>query len=192
MISKLPGSITFLSNEVLCIIFNELPNQKEQFMLEFTSKQMWRNYLKVIQDPTNYKFVSHNSTRFFYSERDLIIYEFSHIEMNKKIAKSKKKDDKKISYGMVKFDKKNQHCMRCKREGLICDTEIKCFICKKNNIPCIKKKEYINKRIYKDKKGMMYCKPLDDYWRIENHHLVHIYKNDIAELGEKFNKCKIC
>ncbi|CAG8854786.1 21917_t:CDS:1, partial [Gigaspora margarita] len=57
-------------------------------------------------------------------------------------------------------------------------------------------KEYINKRIYKDKKGMMYCKPLDDYWRTENLDLVHIHVNDIEELGkrvcDKCNKRKFC
>ncbi|CAG8793004.1 28558_t:CDS:2, partial [Gigaspora margarita] len=111
-----------------------------------------------------------------------IMYKFTRIEMNKKITKKQKNNDIGASYRIVRFDKKNQRCMRYKRESLICNTKNECFICKKNNIPCIKKKEYINKRIYKDKKGMMYCKLLDDYWHTENLDLVYIHVNDIEEL----------
>ncbi|CAG8787365.1 673_t:CDS:1, partial [Gigaspora rosea] len=97
---------------------------------------------------------------------------------------------------MVIFDKKNQRCVDCKREGLICDNKIKCIYCEKKNIQCVKKKDFVRKRLYKDKEGVLYCKPLDDYWRNNNLLLIHKHVNDIAELGKrvckKCNKRKFC
>ncbi|CAG8473947.1 39711_t:CDS:2 [Gigaspora margarita] len=169
-----------------------LPNQKEQFMLGITCWRLWRNYLKVIQDSTVYKFVAYNPKKVYY-EKDPILYEFKYINMNKNVIK--RQDDKEV-YGMVFFDKKNQHCVDCRKARLICDTEIECFHCKKNNIPCIKKKDFVRKRLYKNKEGVLYCKPLDEYWRTNNLLLIYKHINDIKELGkricEKYNKRKFC
>ncbi|CAG8854311.1 33266_t:CDS:2, partial [Gigaspora margarita] len=65
-----------------------------------------------------------------------IMYEFTRIEMNKKITKKQKNNNIGASYGI-------------------------------------------------DKKEMMYCKPLDDYWCTENLDLVYIHVNNIEELGKR-------
>ncbi|CAG8856807.1 42090_t:CDS:1, partial [Gigaspora margarita] len=101
--------------------------------------------------------------------------------------KMKLTDD--LTCGMVIFEKEHQRCETCKQHQTLCENKFPCEYCNKKNIECIKKKNFIRKRLYITQFGERYIKSLDTWWNRNKLYLKHI--NDFEDLGKRIcEKCK--
>ncbi|CAG8783444.1 39629_t:CDS:2, partial [Gigaspora margarita] len=122
--------LLYLSNEILWLIFKNLPNQKTQLILGKTCKTLYSNYKAVINDPLDYTFVECNPYNIF--NTNPITYNFKRIDMSFNMKKKKLTDDPPC--GMVIFEKENQRCETCKQHQTLCENKFPCKYCNKKNI----------------------------------------------------------
>ncbi|CAG8698086.1 599_t:CDS:1, partial [Scutellospora calospora] len=154
-------------------IFEDLPDQKNQYKLGRVKKILWNIYQqRVISNPQFYNGYVNNMLNIFNPLR----IKFIRIE-----GVGKKK--------VVVFDGKYDRCKECRRRRFYCDITRECQFCKINKIICDKPK-IIRKRLYYDRTGIRYCLPINEHnFGTNRINLAHV--TDIDNIGKRVcDKCR--